>query len=255
MHHDHSSPDTRLSPSPSRSRGTWLAAVSVVALTLLPLFAWAASPAAQALVPGVDYVEIPGGTPLAPHPGKIEVVEVFGYTCPHCAHFEPVLRAWKAELPADVEVVTVPAPFGGYWIPYAQAFYAAQSMGLADRTHAAMFRAVHEQRRLPVVGAKPAQIAGFYAEYGADPAKFAQTMASAQTQAKLVEARDFLQRSGIEGTPSLVVAGKYRVMGNTFQDLLRIAGELIQRERAGPHPAARPRLNTAQQKHKPGAGT
>jgi thiol:disulfide interchange protein DsbA len=241
---------TRPSPSRRRVRRTWLAVVSLVALATLPLFAAAATPAAQGLVAGVDYVDMPGGTAFAPQPGKIEVVEVFGYTCPHCAHFEPLLRAWKAKLPADVEVVAVPAPFGGYWIPYAQAFYAAQSMGLLDRTHSAMFRANHEQRRLPIGSATPARIAGFYADYGADPEKFAQAMTSPQTQAKLVQARDFLQRSGVEGTPSLIVAGKYRVLGNSAQDMLRIADALIQRERAAP---ARP--ETERPTRKPVTGT
>ncbi|MGV8941953.1 MAG: thiol:disulfide interchange protein DsbA/DsbL [Lysobacter sp.] len=250
MHNDHSPSDPRFLPSPSRSRGTWLTAVSVVALSLLPLASWAAPPAAPALVAGVDYVDIPGGTAFAPHPGRIEVVEVFGYTCPHCAQFEPSLSAWKTKLPADVEVVAVPAPFGGYWIPYAQAFYAAQSMGLLERTHSAMFRAIHEQRRLPIGGATPAQIAAFYADYGVDPEKFAQTMVSPGTQAKLVQARDFLQRSGIEGTPSLVVAGKYRVLGKSAADMLRIAGELVQRERA-----TQPRSNTEQPKQKSAPGT
>jgi thiol:disulfide interchange protein DsbA len=249
MQHDPTPSVTLPSPSRRRVRRIGLAVVSIVALAMLPLFAGAATPAAQGLVAGVDYVDMPGGTAFAPHPGKIEVVEVFGYTCPHCAHFEPLLRAWKARQPADVEVVAVPAPFGGYWIPYAQAFYAAQSMGLLDRTHSAMFRAIHEQRRLPIGGATPARIAGFYADYGADPEKFAQAMTSPQTQAKLVQARDFLQRSGVEGTPSLIVAGKYRVLGNSAQDMLRIADALIQRERAGQRP------KTEQPTRKPAAGT
>lgn len=199
-------------------------------LAVLPLFALAATPAA-ALVEGTDYVEISGGAAFAPRAGKIEVVEVFGYTCPHCAHFEPLLSAWKARLPADVAFVAVPAPFGGYWIPYAQAFYGAQSMGLVDRTHMAMFRALHETRSLPITGATPAEIAGFYAGHGADPARFAEAMASPQTQAKLATAREFLLRSGVEGTPALVVDGRYRVLGNSAQDMLRIADALIQRER------------------------
>lgn len=200
---------------------------TLVLAALLPLSALAASPVA-----GTDYVVIADGQPFAPQPGKIEVVEVFGYTCSHCARFEPLVSAWKARLPADVEFVTVPAPFGGYWIPYAQAYYAAQAQGLADRAHAAVFSALHEQHSLPIVDATPSELATFYATLGADPEQFARDMASAETEAELERARGFIRRSGIEGTPTLVVAGKYRVLGKSFQQSLDIASALVERERA-----------------------
>lgn len=200
-------------------------------LALLPLLAWAAPPA-DALVADVDYAEIPNGEPLAPQPGTIEVVEAFGYTCPHCANFEPVLQQWKDQQGDDVNVVLVPAPFGGYWIPYAQAFYAAHSMGLVERTHRDMFRAIHEEHRLPIGGATPEAVAKFYADYDVDPEKFAAIMTGKPVQAKLVTARDFLKRSGVEGTPTVVVAGKYRVLGKTAQDVLRITDALVARERS-----------------------
>ncbi|WP_052101490.1 thiol:disulfide interchange protein DsbA/DsbL [Novilysobacter arseniciresistens] len=192
-----------------------------------------AGPAAAAgPVAGVDYVEIADGAPFGSAPGQIEVVEVFGYTCSHCASFEPKLAAWKARLPADVSFVAVPAPFGGYWLPYARAYYAAQAHGLVERTHADMFRALHEQQRLPIMNATPAEIAGFYAGYGADPQAFAATMTGAEVDAKLELARGFIRRSGVEGTPSLIVAGRYKVLGTSFEELLDTADALIARERA-----------------------
>ncbi|GAB2622596.1 thiol:disulfide interchange protein DsbA/DsbL [Novilysobacter erysipheiresistens] len=205
--------------------------LAAVLFVLAPFAALAQSPG-NVPVAGVDYVEIAGGEPFAAAPGKIEVVEVFGYTCIHCAHFEPLVSAWKAGLPDDVSFVPVPAPFGGYWVPYAQAFHAAQELGLLDRTHAAMFRALHETGSLPIANATAAEIAGFYAGYGADPGQFAKAMASDATAAKLERARGFLRRSGVEGTPTLIVAGRYRVTADSFQELLDIAGALIERERA-----------------------
>jgi len=217
----------------------WLSPVlnRVVMATVLGLFALApfaalAQSPGSAPVAGVDYVEITGGEPFATAPGKIEVVEVFGYTCIHCAHFEPLVSAWKAGLPDDVNFVPVPAPFGGYWIPYAQAFHAAQDLGLLDRTHAAMFRALHERGSLPIANATAAEIAGFYAGYGADPGQVDKAMASEATAAKLERARGFLRRSGVAGTPTLIVAGRYRVTADSFQDSLDIADALIERERA-----------------------
>lgn len=217
----------------STTRRVRLARVAAIALlVLLPVLAYAAPPAGEALVAGTDYAVIPDGAPFQPRPGTVEVVEVFGYTCPHCANFEPALREWKQRQKADVNVVSVPAPFGGYWIPYAQAFYAAQSLDLVERTHGDMFRAIHHEHRLPIGGATPAVIAGFYTEYGADADDFAALMTGKPVQGKLVAARDFLARSGVEGTPTIVVAGKYRVLGKTSQDVLRITDALVNRERA-----------------------
>ena len=197
------------------------------------------APSGAAPVAGEDYVEIRNGQPFMPGTGKIEVVEVFGYTCPHCASFEPLVKPWAAKLPADVNFVPVAAPFGGYWEPYAKAFYTAQSMGLLDKTHDAMFRAIHVERSMPVQPVPTdAQIAEFYAKYGANPQQFASTMASFATNAKLKRAQQFLAASGVDSTPMLVVNGKYRVMGKTFEESLRIADHLIASERATMAPSA-----------------
>lgn len=203
---------------------------------LLPLAALAAGPTAlpkgPAPVAGVDYAVIDGGHPYAPAKGKIEVVEVFGYTCAHCAHFEPVISAWKTRLPADVKFTLVAAPMGEQWIPYARAFFAAQSMGLAGKTHTAMFNALHVDGSLPFSKPTPEEIAGFYASRGADAQRFVATMASPAIDAQLTQARDFMIRSGVEGTPSIVVNGKYRVIGTSHEDMLRITDHLVARERA-----------------------
>ncbi|MGV8941954.1 MAG: thiol:disulfide interchange protein DsbA/DsbL [Lysobacter sp.] len=188
-------------------------------------------PTGPAPVAGTDYIEIPGGQPFQPNSGKIEVVEVFGYTCPACASFEPLVAAWAAKLPADVEFTPLAAPFGGYWMPYAKAFFAAQSTGLLAQSHEAMFRAIHLERTL-AHDANDQQIAQFYAQYGADPKQFASTMSSFAINAKMGRAQQFLQRSGVDSTPTLVVDGKYRIVNKSWEDSLRVAEHLIAAERA-----------------------
>ncbi len=186
------------------------------------------------LVPGTDYVEIQGGQPYAPRNGKIEVVEVFGYVCPACASFEPLLTAWKKTLPADVRLSYVPAAFGPEWVPYAQAFYVADSMGLVDRSHSAIFNAIHLAQTLPGEGKKQdeAAIASFYGQYGANPKQFGDAMHSFAVDAKLNHAKQFMLRTGVTGTPTMIVDGRYRVTGRSFEDILRITNQLIAQERA-----------------------
>lgn len=190
------------------------------------------APQGPAPVEGTNYITIQNGQPFQPLDGKVEVVEVFGYTCPGCAAFEPTFRAWKARQPADVRVTALAAPFGGFWMPYARAFYTAESMGLVERTHDKMFEAIHIQRSLPVQNATDQQIAGFYAQHGADAAQFASTMQSFAVNAKLKRAEQFIARSGVDSTPTLVVNGKYRVIGGrSYDDVLNTVEHLIARER------------------------
>lgn len=210
---------------------TYFARLSLLLLALLPLAACAADAAAP--VEGQDYELIAEPGPFAPLAGKIEVVEVFGYTCPHCAHFEPQLEAWAAKLPADVRFTPVPGAFGGYWDAYARAFYAAEQVGVLKRSHADVFKALHEQRSLPVQNVSPSELANFYASYGVQPDRFIEALRSEAVEQKVRNARTFAQRVRVPGTPALIVNGKYLVRGATFDDQLRIASALIARERAG----------------------
>ena len=186
------------------------------------------------LVEGRDYVDIKGGEPWKPLDGKIEVVEVFGYVCPACAAFDPLVSAWKAKLPADVRFSYVPAPFGPEWNPYAKAFYVAESMGLVERSHSALIREIHVTQTMPGEGDGPNEqkIADFYGKYGANPKEFLSTMNSFSVSAQVNKGRQFMIRSGANSTPTLIVNGKYKVTGESFEDMLRIASGLIAKERA-----------------------
>lgn len=203
---------------------------------LLPFAALAAGPKSApkgpAPVEGVDYVVIDGGQPYRAAKGRIEVVEAFGYTCPACARFEPLIAKWKAGLPGDVTFTPLAAPLGSQWIPYARAYFAARSMGIADRTHEAVFRALHVDGTLPRSQPTPGEIASFYAGHGANAERFVAAMASPAIEAELTRVREFMVRSGIEHTPTLVVNGKYRVLSSNPADMLRISEHLVARERA-----------------------
>ncbi|AKC86963.1 thiol:disulfide interchange protein DsbA/DsbL [Pseudoxanthomonas suwonensis] len=204
----------------------------LVALAWLPAAAGAAEPP-QA---GRDYVEIPGGQPWAAKPGRVEVAEVFGYSCPHCAHLESLLKPWKAKLPRDVDFVAVPAAFGGPWDAWARAYFAALNLGLASRTHDAVFDAVHKTGALPR-NPSAQELATFYARYGVDEDRFRAAMADPQVDAQLRRAAELARAWDLEGTPAVVVNGRYRVLGRSFEDMLRITDWLVARERqaqAGP---------------------
>ena len=190
---------------------------------------------ATALVEGTDYEVIRNGQPWMPLNGKIEVVEVFGYVCPACFRLAPIFAQWKAGLPPDVRVSYVPAPFGAQWTPYAKAYFAAESLGLVDRTHDAMFSAIHIENVLPGEGETPDPdaVAQWYGQHGGNAAQFRAAMDSFATDAKVNRGKQWMARSGVGGTPTIIVNGKYRITGGrSYQDVLHIADQLIAMERA-----------------------
>ena len=199
------------------------------------LLAGVASPVkAQSAAPvaGEDYVEISNGTPPDPSSSQVVVEEFFNYICPACYGFEPVLVAWAAKLPDYAKLVRVPATFRADFMQYARAYYAAEALGLVDKTHAAVYEAIHVTHKLPAEGDKPddERIAAFYAGFGADKNEFLSTMKSFGVETKVRRATERMQRSRVSGTPSLVVNGRYLVRGESFKDRLEIASYLIEKE-------------------------
>ncbi len=205
----------------------------LLSVTLL-LSAFALPAHAQKQLPGLtegkEYRYIEDGKPYRPTPpGKIEVAEVFGYWCPHCAHFAPMLDKWKAgSMPAHAQLVMVPAMFDPN-DAYARLFFIAEGAKAVDVTHDRIFRAIHETSELPARKATIPQLTAYYLRL---PGVNAKAFAAAQNdeatlQAKAANARDFQLRSEIPGTPALIIAGKYAVLGNSYESLLDNASRIV----------------------------
>lgn len=204
-----------------------LAALCVALVSILQPAA--ASP--DAPVAGQDYVLIEGGKPWQPLAGKIEVVEVFGYWCHVCDAFQPMVDRWKKTLPADVRFSYVPAAFS-LEDSYARGYFAAEELGGLARTHDATFRAIHAGQSLPQRGASVDEVSALYATLGLDAARVRAAMSSPATDSRMAAAREFAVRSGVEGTPSVIVNGLYRVQARSLADVLRVTDALIAMERA-----------------------
>jgi protein dithiol oxidoreductase (disulfide-forming) len=189
----------------------------------------AAAPAEAPLVEGKDYMRISGGAPLETPAGQVEVAEMFNYACPACNSFNFKLTGWQKNLPAWVHMIYVPMDFRPDFVLYARAYYAAESLGLVAKSHEAVYNAIHVTHTLPGEGQPqdPAKVAQFYVQFGARADNFRQVMDSFAVNMKVANARQFAARSQVTSTPSLVIGGKYLVMGNSWDDILRNASRLI----------------------------
>jgi len=193
------------------------------ALTAAQAAAMNASPV-PGLVLGQDYEIIEGGQRMTQQAG-VEVAEVFAYWCGGCAHFDPLVDAWKKRLPAGVHFVYVPAVFNPQ-DNYPRAFYAAEAAGILDRVHPALFRAIHVERSLRP-NASAEDIANFLANFGVSAQDIKSTMESFAVNASLGRARTFAERNRVPHTPNLIINGTWRVNGRNQEDQLRIADQLI----------------------------
>ena len=92
-------------------------------------------------VEGENYSRLSQPVPVAVA-GKIEVIEFFGYWCPHCAQLETGLEAWVKKLPADVNFRRIPAGWAPFHEPYKKLYFALEAMGVPMAFHSRVFGAV-----------------------------------------------------------------------------------------------------------------
>jgi len=192
--------------------------------------------------PGIDYEVLPTAQPTYGRGKQIEVAEVFSYACIHCSEFQPLVDAWLKKLPKDVRYEYVPAVFQPVWEHFARAFLAAKILGVQPRTHDLVFKAVHVDHAFNIGSLE--EIADWYSSHGVNRDKFLATMKSPEVDAMLDRAKQFALRTGIQATPTIIVAGKYRVnvkADRGFEGMFTTTEYLLQQERAGkPAPASSP---------------
>jgi thiol:disulfide interchange protein DsbA len=201
-------------------------------------------------VEGKHYFRIEPAQPTS-HPGKIEVTEVFSFGCPACNAFHTTADQIRKSLPAGAVMNYLPAAFrpDENWVVYQRAFYAAQALGLAEKSLDAMFDATWKTGEtatynLKGTGLKPKEawptiedIAQFYAKnFGVDAKEFVAVANSFSVNTKMKRADDLIKAYGIDGTPSMVVNGKYRYGPSTaggYAQTIELTQWLVAKEQAG----------------------
>lgn len=201
------------------------------ALIFTSLFGLSAQ-AAEPIEAGKQYTVLTSAVPVS-EPGKIEVVEMFWYGCPHCYAFEPTINPWAEKLPEDVNFKRIPAMFGGPWDAHGQLFITLEEMGVEHKIHSAVFDAIQKGgKRLT----DPNDMADFVATQGVDRDKFLATFNSFAVKGKVSQYKELAKKYEITGVPTMIVNGKYRFdiqsAGGRPEAALDVADQLIAKERA-----------------------
>ncbi len=183
------------------------------------LFSGAAFPAAQL---GTDYSML--ATPQPVGTKKIEVMEFFFYECPHCYHLHNELMGWEKSLPGDVEMVFVPTIFRDSTEPLARAYYALEAMGKSKQLEDPIYQAIHVKNMdLHDLNS----ISVFVASQGVDRAKFIAAYNSFTVNSEIARAKQMIRSYGINGTPTLIVDGRYVITGLQPAATLRALDDVI----------------------------
>jgi protein dithiol oxidoreductase (disulfide-forming) len=161
---------------------------------------------------------------------KVEVVELFWYACPHCFDFLPHMTKWEATKPDYVEFKRMPAVFRKSWEPHARAYYTAEVLGIVDKIHEPLFRAIHEGKR-PIHNKQA--LSDFFAQYGVDKDVFNKTWNSFAVESMIRRSMVMQQRYGVTGTPTVVINGKYRTsasLAGSHETVIQVINALAARE-------------------------
>lgn len=180
---------------------------------------------------GKDYLTLERPLPAEAGSDKIEVIEFFWYSCPHCNAFEPSFAQWVKNAPKDVVVRRMPVAFREDFQPQQRLFFSLEAMNLLESLHTKVFTAVHVEKQ-PLN--TDASVLAWVAKQGVDMAKFNSLYKSFSVASKLKRAVQLQNDFKVEGVPSLGVAGRYYVDGSlagSMEQALKVTESLIAQSR------------------------
>ena len=200
----------------------------LIAVAAVPVVTWA-QPARQ-LQEMKDFRPV---TPPQPTEGnKIEVLEFFQYSCPHCMSYDPTLQGWRKTLPADVEYRRIPISWDDKSVPHVRLYYTLEALGKTNELHSKVFEAI-QTKRMPLL--KPEEIADFMATQGIDRKQWLDAYNSFSIGARTNRAGQVWRAYKVDGTPSMAIDGKYVTspsMVRSAEGSLQVMDSLIQRARS-----------------------
>ncbi len=197
-------------------------------VAFLPL---AACQAEEPYKAGLQYEVLPEAVSTS-DPSKVEIVEVFWYGCSHCFAFEPKVKAWLKQQADDGKFGGVPAVWHGSMRLHAKAYYTAKALKVFDKMNDVIFEEMNLKKQKLI---NEDEIASLFVANGVSRERFSKVFNSGSIEMAVDLAEKKQARYRIQGTPELVVNGKYRISGRDaggHSGMLKVASYLIEKERA-----------------------
>ncbi|MCH8220464.1 MAG: thiol:disulfide interchange protein DsbA/DsbL [Proteobacteria bacterium] len=190
------------------------------------------APAARAsrFIDGKHYKTLIPAQPTSSPPDKIEVAEVFMFSCSHCYNFEPHIQQWLENKASYVEYVRIPANFNPMAREHSRAYYAAVQLGIAEQITIPFFREFHSNRN-PLN--TPDRLAKFFYRFGISEDDFLKAFNSFEVDSRVRQADKLTRRYQISGVPAVVINGKYvsgAEMTGGYENLIALMNDLAAQE-------------------------
>lgn len=203
--------------------------------TAASLGALSTTASAQAPVPreGTDFLVLDKPAPVEAPAGKIEVVEFFWYSCPHCNRFEPALEEWIKKAPKDVVVRRVPVSFRPDFEPQQRLYFVLEAMNKVEELHKKVFHAIHVEKQMLNT---PELVAAWAEKQGLNKAKFTEMYNSFSVATKARKATQLQDAYKVAGVPALGVAGRFYTSGELAKNMdraLQVTEYLVGQVRKG----------------------
>ena len=165
---------------------------------------------------------------------RVVVTEFFSYGCGHCYNFEPLLESFDARLPDGVMLQRTPVIWNnnpGMKL-LAKTYYAVEVLDVFEPVHGAVFNAIHRQRKRL---SSPEAVKAVFVENGVSDSDFDRAFGSFGIDSMVRQAAARTEGARINGTPSPMVNGKYRIdtrQAGSQANMLKIAAFLADKELA-----------------------
>jgi thiol:disulfide interchange protein DsbA len=147
---------------------------------------------------------------------RIEVIDFFFYGCPFCNDMRSMLESWRKQLPQDVVFRRVPTVRRDSWAPLARTYYTLEALGEVERLHEEVYKGYHDQE---LSMSRPEVMAVWAQRHGIDRSRWLAVYESDAVTRKVEQARKLTEAYDIQGTPSLVVDGRYLTSGGMTDDV------------------------------------
>jgi thiol:disulfide interchange protein DsbA len=181
---------------------------------------------------GKHYTVLSPAQPTSTDAGKVEVAEVFMFSCPGCNSFEPHIQSWLGRKADYINFVRIPTVWNPPAPIHARAYYTAEVLGKAAEIEGDFFNEIHVNRNLLETEAK---LVDFFKKHGVDEGTFKSTFNSFAVNTKVQRAQDLVGRYKVESTPTVIVNGKYLTSGRqagSYEAWFAIIDDLAAREHA-----------------------
>jgi thiol:disulfide interchange protein DsbA len=174
------------------------------AILSLTLIAGPASASLASPQEGIDYKMLAKPQPVESGK-KVEVIEFFGYFCPHCNALDPSLNEWVKKQGDKIAFKRVHVLFHPSMQPVQQLYVTLESMGKVEELHKKIFDAMHKQRlRLD----SDAAVLAFVTQQGMDKQKFLDAYNSFSVQSKMRRLPQIQEAYGIDSVPQIIIDGR-----------------------------------------------